>query len=388
MIRGVPCFRDYDNPKRKKPFGWDFGHGNKRKYVTFSSKSQKNKFKRDFEVKFFSDRDAFLSFDAGEWRELQRLKNEAGGLQELEAAVRSYDAKNFEQPIKFSEAMEGKLDDLERKKARGRNSVRTYCERFLAACGDMHLPFYRQEDIQAWVDVLAKYHGFHTVNNHTKAIRSVFNRAIQLGQLTRSPAAYLTLPSRRGAKRVSLYSPEETQQFLDYLWRQDRALAAVYALLFFTGLRVSMVAPSTEKRKAGEFLTHEMINLQAREIVIPAGLMKSQDAWIIDESKAPANLWPWLDAIGNARLPTPANTFNKWRGKICDSTGLAWVENGPRRSCASYYASIHGVAATSELLGNTDDVLDAHYKVATFRKTAEAFFEIYPPKTTNLKTDA
>lgn len=377
-MKSMPSFRDYDNPKRKHPYGWDFGHGKNRKYRTFRTKKDKITFRIEYEKKFFSDRDAFINFDADKWRRFLECERLAGNMDALESAARQ--SGDFIKGVNmdFKEASAMKLSDLKRIESVNFKRVETYCERFIAAKGNRALDHYSHTDCQGWIDELSKEHGLNSLKNHHKAIASVFNLAVRLGYLNKSPAQYITFPSGRGEKRTTIFEPKEVQKLLDYLWHENRPLAGVYAILFFIGLRISMIAPSPEKRAKGEFIRMDMINIRDREIIIPEGIMKKENELIIDNDRAPANLWPWLEQIHEARIPEPAQTFNKRRLVFCRKLNITWSPNGHRRSCASYYAALKGRSSASDLLGNTEKMIVKHYQVSTFKNKAKSYFSILP----------
>lgn len=375
----LPNFRDYDNPKRKNPYGWAYGYGKNRQFKSFPTKKAKKEFKEAFERKFYSDRDALVSFDSAKWRKFCELEEIAGGMEPLERAARQ--AGEFIQGVtlKFEDVAKLKVEELTRKQGVNIKRIDLYCNRFIAANGNRMLPEYTHDDCQGWVDNLSNEHALNSLKNHHKAVASVFNLAVKLGHLNRAPTQHITFPSTRGEKRTELFEASDVQKLLNHIWQTNRPLAGVYAILFFTGLRISMIAPNPEKRGRGEFMTMKMIDIKNREIVIPPGIMKNaKNGLIFDDRRTPKNLWPWLTEIEKAKIPEPAQTFNKRRAKLCKEVGLSWPANVHRRSCASYYAAIHGKSRTADLLGNTEGMIVDHYQVATFAKKAEEFFNIFP----------
>ncbi len=377
----LPSFRDYDAPARKLPYGWDFFFEGKRLRPTFKTKTEKVDYKKAFLERWTANRDALASFDPAKWQRFLELERRAGGMDSLETAVVMATRAGANSGVRFSVMMRQRVEDLVRAGGVNRKRVDLLCGRFVAALGDRVLSDYQPYEIQAWVDELAASpeHGYYSTRNHLKAVSAAFNLAIARRELITSPAAHIKLPSRRGEKRTVLWSPEQLQCFLRYLWRREPARASVYALIFFTGLRVSMVAPNPEKRAKSEFLRPDMIDLKNRTIVIPEGIMKSEQALVIDEGLAPANLWPWLKHLKKARIPEPSQTFNYRRTQLCQTLGMEWSDNVHRRSCASYYAALHGKDMAANLLGNTGEMIARHYKVASFRKDAASYFEILPP---------
>lgn len=374
----LPNFRNYDNPSRKNPYGWEFGHGSSRTYKTFKTKREKAQFKSDYEKKFYSDRDAFVTFDSAKWRKLLELEKIAGGMDALELAARN--AGEFVEgvSITFEDAAQKKIEEQQRKNGVNVKRIELYCQRFIASKGNKVLNLYTHDDCQGWIDELAREHGYNSLVNHYKTINSVFNLALSLGYINKSPSQRVTLPSDRGEKRMSLYTAADVQKLLNHIWQIDRPLAGVYALLFFTGLRISMVAPNPEKRERKEYITQSMINIKDCEIIIPPGIMKNHKKGLIFDKKRVPNLWPWIVEIDKAKIPEPSQTFNKRREKLCKEVGLKWHPNVHRRSCASYYAALHGKSRAADLLGNTEGMIVDHYQVATFIEKAEEYFKVLP----------
>ena len=374
----LPNFRNFDDPKRKNPYGWDIGYGSERSYPTFKTKREKAQYKAEFEKKFYSDRDALVTFDTQKWRKFLEFEKIAGGMGALEVAAKNAGEYVEGVSVTFEEAAAMKINEQKRQEGVNVKRIELYCRRFVGSKGNKVLSLYSHEDCQGWIDELSSGHGINSLENHLKTVKSVFNLAKKLGHINKSPAEHVTLPSNRGEKRFTLYTASEVQGLLDHIWQIDKPLAGVYALLFFTGLRISMVAPSPDKREKKEYITQSMININDCEIIIPPGIMKNHKKGLIFDKKRVPNLWPWIVEIDKAKIPEPAQTFNKRREKLCKEVGLKWSPNVHRRSCASYYAALHGKSRAADLLGNTEDMIVDHYQVATFIEKAEAYFNVFP----------
>ena len=133
----------------------------------------------------------------------------------------------------------------------------------------------------------------------------MFNLAIELRLLSGdSPNKRVKLP-KYGQKELEkiekgedygksreLFEPDQVRTLLHYLWERDKSEAAVYALLFFLGLRVSLIAPPKEKKALKEYITIDMIDLENKEIILPGRIMKAKNDLNIDEDVAMPNLWP------------------------------------------------------------------------------------------------
>jgi integrase len=378
----APSFRDYDDPKRKKPYGWDYYESGKRKRPTFKTKKEKDAYRKKFEQRWTGDRDAVVSFDAEKWREFLDLEKQAGSMLALRLAVEH--AKGIDLSATcptFSELAQRRIDYMKRQGLTDIRRAEQTTDRFILFAGDKQASFYTKEDVESFCDELREKHkmGFYGLFNYLKYIKACFNLAVEEGHLKQSPAHRVNFKKPRGERRTELLTPEQVKSLLLTLWKTDKPLAGVFAILFFTGLRMSMIAPQKPKRERGEFIRSDMIDVKGKAIVIPPGIMKSNSELIIDEELAPANLWPWLEEIHKAKLPKQSNSFNVRRAELCKAHGFNWPANAHRRTCASYYAALHGKDMASELLGNTAEMIAAHYKVSSFRKVAADYFAILPP---------
>lgn len=377
-----PSFRDYDDPSRKLPYGWDYLEAGKRKRPTFANSKDKAKFKKDYLNNFSRNRDAVLSFDPAKWERFLALEKRAGSIDNLERALdAAKESKTALGAPTVSQARTRRLEVLKAKDSPIYSREKKFLDRFLASMGDRPLTYYSVQDVETWLSDMAREHrlSYYGTRNHFLAVRTMFNQIVKDGDLPRNHLAGLTLHKPRGEKERDLLHPDDVTTILRYLEKNDRVQAAVWALLFFTGLRVSLVAVPPYKRNKGEFVTLDMIDVEAKEIYIPAHVTKAQTALIIDEHNAPACLWPWLgEWIYKAELPIAQNTFNKAKRELMETLEIDFPRNSHRRACASYTAALHGKERASSLLGNTVPVLAANYTVASFRGQAVQYFGIRP----------
>jgi hypothetical protein len=381
MSRKLPNFRDWDDSTRANPCGWDYGHGKKRTRVTFKTKKQKQDYRKAFEDRWFSDRHAVLSFDSERWRKYEELelKLKKSGAS-IETAVNFYfehAATRREKIPLFSELVEERIEDLKRKQSPTLNHAKLYCQEFIAFAGDRTINMYTRDDVQAKIDKLIKSGAsFHTCKNHLRQIAVIFNKALHDGYIERLPTSRVQLPTTRGEKRLELIEPADLRRLLEYAWQRDRPMAGHLAILFFTGMRISMIAVPHHKKKRKEWLRLDMIDFEHRAIVIPQGIMKSGVEHIIDD--APECLWSWIADLKASDFGMHQNIFNDRKREILKATGVKWPPNLHRRSFGSYLGALKGRDYAAQIMADkSESVFVKHYQVPTFKKIAEEYVNIF-----------
>jgi integrase len=376
-ISAKPSIRDWDNPNRKKRYGVDLGHGKDRERHTFETLAQKRAWKKDFLDKWQSDRDSLLTFDNREWHEHISLKSKLGDRGTLADAVDFFLLHHTGAPVpNFSDVVTRRLEDLDRINGAQRGHAELYLNRFKDAAGDRKVTEYTRSDIQKWVDSLvAQKHARATVVGHLGQVRTAFNLCYTEGTIQRSPVVNIKLPSNRTDKRLSLIEPGQLEALLKEAWKSDRPMAGLLALAFFTGLRMSVLAPPPRKRTNNEFVTADMIDCEHKTIVIPAHVMKMNTQHIIDQ--APECLWKWLTAVKPGDFGMRQNDFNDRKQELCKKVKLTWTPNLHRRSAASYLAAVYGKELSADILADRSmRTFEAHYRVPSFVKIAKKYFEI------------
>ena len=373
QMEKAPSFRNYDKPARANPYGWDYYLHGKRLRVTFKTKVEKSAYHKEFTRKWYGDRDALLNFDAIEYRRVQSLIHSAGSINAIESAVRIHRDELSQHQLRLSDAIAMRLQDVVR---RGINPYRDelHCKRILEHFGDIKLETFKPLEVSRWINGLP--YNYITKKGHLKALNACINCAVRYGKLNHNPIKSVTLErSRVEITERDIVEPEDLHRLLLGVAYEskDRHFAAVLALLFFTGMRVSLLAPGTDKRKRGEYITADMINAKRREISIPARVTKTQRSLLISESNHIKHLWPFLEGV-DLQTPIGQTAFNDQRAEYCERYGVQWSPNLHRRSCASYYAALWGKSMAAELLGNSPDMIASNYQTGTFKEKAEKYF--------------
>ena len=372
-----PSIRDWDNPSREFPYGVDYGHGKDRKRLSFKRAKEKDAWVKSFLRKWQSDRDLLLSFDKEKFRGFLELEHKLEGHGTLEEAVRFFITHHPKGTVPmFSDVIDMREADLKRINGAQQKHARLYLERFMMAAGDRPITEYTRKDVQDWIDSLvAKKMARATVKSHMGQLRTAFNLCVKDRKLRYSPVENIRLPSDRQDKRMSLITPEDLRRLLEHSWEHDRKMAGLFALAFFVGLRMSIIAPPPRKLKNSEFLTFDMIDRENKAIVIPGHVMKMNVDHIIDD--APECMWSWLTDIKASHFGMGQNTFNLHKREILEKLKLEWPPNLHRRSAGSYLAAVYGKEHASTILAdNSMEVFRKHYQVPAFKKIAKGYFEI------------
>ena len=372
----IPNFRDYDDPKRKNPFGWDFyGPNKKRERPTFKTKKEKADFKKNFAAQWKRNRDSVTSFDPDKWRRFLELEELAGSIEAIAEAIRLTKDRPRTRCPHYSELLKLRKSSLKRRSSPTLKHAELYGTRFMAKLGDKPASHYTREDVQAYIDGIEGAR--ETKKSNLRQIKAVFSLALNDGHITRSPCARIELPTMRGEKRLDIIRPADLQKLLDHARTNDRPVSRLLAIAFFTGMRMSMIAPPPGKRARGEFLRFDMFDAEAKTIVIPEGITKSGAALIIDD--APACLWSWLDGLCADDFGIAQNHFNIRKCAILEAVNQTWPANLHRRSFGSYLSALKGRDYAARTMGDkTESIFTQHYEVAAFKATSEKYTQISP----------
>jgi hypothetical protein len=376
-MNSLPNFRDWDNPQRKDPYGWDYGHGKNRKRVSFKTKAEKKDYRKGYIDRFYSNRDAVVRFDRQEWNEYlfwkEKLKGKGTFAEAIEYYLNNHETSQL--PL-LSTLLENRIEDLQRKSSDEAYRVKHNASKFIAFAGDLRVDQYDRVMVQKWIDSLVKAGmSIDTIKGYRKSVKKLFTDAASDGLIQLNPASRITLPSDRGEKRLILIDPDDLQRLLDYAWNDDPGFAGLLAILFFTGMRISMIAVPPRKMKSGEFLRRDMIDLENKTIVIPEGITKTGAPLVIDD--APECMWSWMTKISESSFGMPQNTFNKRKQDYCQALNIEWHPNLHRRSFGSYLAALRGRDYASNIMGDySRSVFVKHYQVSTFRALAVNYTSI------------
>ncbi len=157
------------------------------------------------------------------------------------------------------------------------------------------------------------------------------------------------------------------------------AIVATLAVQFFAGLRPGEAMG----------LTWENIDLEEKMIRVMPEVSKMRRSRIVDINPT---LAAWLRRYRKRSGPVGIVTQNQFdfamRRKHCGdkvgllaAAGVKWIQDGPRKSFASYHFATHqDQAKLASILGHTGDakVLYEHYRGLVTKKAAAVYWQIRP----------
>jgi integrase len=194
--------------------------------------------------------------------------------------------------------------------------------------------------------------------------------------ITQNPAS--TIKVKVPSSEVSILTPEEAKALLkgaqDY--SAGQSLVPYAAISLFAGLRPG----------EAEQLRWEKIHIETGQIEVLGKTSKTRETRFV---RIQPTLKKWLLAYrGNSGLIIGPNFRKHWEAvrksagySFKGEPGNTWPADVMRHSFGSYWLPIHADRPRlAEEMGNTVEVIKAHYKRAIPRGVAEEFWKIQPPK--------
>jgi len=398
----MPSFRDYDDPKRTDPYGWDFSFkfpGDKtlkRHYPTFKTKKAKAEFKTEFEKKFYSDRDSFLTFDKRLYTRFlaweQKLISLGVTFDQLINHHENHKPRH--NSVTIQDAITQIIAIKTKEEFTGLRHFKLHLSRFMEHLSDpdRRVDMIDSDEVQDWIDYLEldMCFGHKTVKNHIKHLRMVFNREKNKRRLEHSPADFLSIKEELGDQEPETMDVADVIKLLRWCEANDPSLGGLLGLQFFSGLRVSVVGPELAKQKKDGQFTLDMIDFKNQTLTIPAKLMKKKkrlfNQTISDYplppywDGLPPCIWHWLNLIDEKDCTLNKTQFNERREQACWKAGVKWVKNGPRHSFGTYYSVLKGSndKAAQIMAVETSSIFLRNYQGVRDYDEAVKYFEIYP----------
>jgi integrase len=207
-----------------------------------------------------------------------------------------------------------------------------------------------------------------TINNILTQLSVLFNWSVEKGYLVENPVEKVERPIAE-QKRPALVSPDDFSKLLQRCYKKkwhDRL--TIFVLVGFCGVRVEEAVK----------LSWSNINLEDRVVEVPSSIAKKARFRM---NELPANAVSWLQAIKDERktgLIMKSNWKNLLRSAI-RFAHISYKQNALRHSFCSYaIAADWRIDKVVAMMGHTDkpDVIHAHYKDVTSKKTAERWWAI------------
>lgn len=159
---------------------------------------------------------------------------------------------------------------------------------------------------------------------------------------------------------------DQVKSWFRALEESEPELVPYYALSFFAGIRTAEL-----RRMTGDLITPELVR------VTPA-TAKTRQMRHIDP---PDTLKAWLNAYPPSKGPLVVTNHRNRAARARRSIeGFQWLQNGGRKSFATYNLELtENAARTAFIMGHKDvQLLYSTYRGLTTRKAAESYFAILP----------
>jgi integrase len=240
-----------------------------------------------------------------------------------------------------------------------------FAEAFVVDVDDVTTPVLSQ-----WLDGLKL--APQTMRNFRTVLSGFFTFAKARGWSVANPAEGLTVPRMRGGAEPEVFTPEEFGKLLAVA---SEDFLPCLVLGGFCGLRTAEI----------ERIHWEDVNLAGGEVVVRRGVAKTRSrrivplgqagkAWLASYVGRKGAVWPW----------TPVNLY-KVQQTTATAAGVPWKANGLRHGYASHRLAETGDAVrVAHEMGNSPDVVHAHYKALVNAQHATEWFSIMPLKPGNL----
>lgn len=205
-----------------------------------------------------------------------------------------------------------------------------------------------------------------TMRSYLVDVKTLFAFAVKRKFLRDNPAAAVDLP-RLDDKPPGLLSPAHARTVLNACLDHEPEAVAVLALCLFGGLRRAE-AEQLEWAEIGD----EFIEVKAHKA-------KTRRRRLVPIT---AQLRAWMEFAREAETPLPASNFNNRFTRLVKHAGLhaTLPQNAMRHSFASYHFAKHrNENETAAIMGNSPQMVFAHYREMVRPSEADAFFALLPP---------
>ncbi len=197
-------------------------------------------------------------------------------------------------------------------------------------------------------------------------VRTLFSFAVKRKYIRENPALAVDLP-RTNEKPPGILTVTQAEKLLSACLDNEPDNLPVIVLSLFGGIRRA----EAEKIKWAE--------IGAEFIEIKAENAKTRRRRLVPIS---AQLRGWLDCAREIGGKLPAVNYAEKLKRILNKSKLRaeWAQNALRHSFASYhYAKYRNENETASLMGNSPQMVFAHYRELVRPADAEAYFRIMPP---------
>ncbi len=196
-------------------------------------------------------------------------------------------------------------------------------------------------------------------------VKTLFAFAMKRKYFRDNPAEAVDLP-RVDDRSPGIISPDQARSILDASLDHEPAALAVLALCLFGGLRRSEAEQLDWTEIGPEFVEEKSHKAKTRRRrLVPVS----------------PQLQAWLDCARAAEAKLPASNYNNRFTRLVKHAGLhgQLPQNAMRHSFASYHFAKHrNENETASIMGNSPQMVFAHYREMVRPAEAEAFFALLP----------
>ena len=331
---------------KKYPYGLDYYIKRKRYRPTFQTKIERERFKKELIKKVKNNRSLLVNFDQDFYLKCLDLREKMpDGYDFEEIFYKGLENLLSVSSITIREACNQLLEEVKIKRTRDYGHDFLYLNLFCDFVGgNAPVTSISVSQVQNWINTVKKTRNIKsgvTLDNYKKSVSKVFMREVKLGRLDKSPATHVVVPPT--PKKEPVIMPViDVIRFLQTALKMDASMAGLHGLLFLSGLRKSVVAPEEQKQREDGQLSPEMIQKNARMIVIPPQVMKTRKQHIMSEERGlPSTIWDWIDLIDPNDYKLYKRSYQSRFDKIREASGVTVPPNSIRRSFGTYMSLIH-----------------------------------------------
>ena len=208
-----------------------------------------------------------------------------------------------------------------------------------------------------------------TRNNHLNYLKTFFKWAqkrqgyLPEGRLLEIEK--LSSFAEEGSK-IQVFSPAELKKILAQCGSD---LLPYFVIGAFAGVRCAEILR----------LSWENIKLDDGVIELTSDITKTKRRRL---AYMPPNLIEWLKPFAgrSGRIAPSATPLSRHRASLCSKVGVAWRDNGLRKSYISYRMAQVGsdAAQVAKQCGNSPSMIEERYKGLVTPRVADEWFSIYP----------
>lgn len=224
-----------------------------------------------------------------------------------------------------------------------------------------------------------------TRRQHMAHLRAIFNYAIKKDYLAlgQNPIDRLDMPKEPEPRAIQIYEVNTVARYLEYALQYELELMPYFTLGFFCGVR-----PEGEMGA----LEWSAVDWARQRLNIPPHVAKGRKRG--RHVEIAENAMNWLIAYrerggkveGKVMKFRDENALRKARGPANKVAEVEWMQDGMRRSFASYHVALYDdVAMTSFRMGHMSTIMmGRHYLAGVPKEEGERYFKIRPGDAENV----